>query len=282
MSRETPAYRQILLLSASEMESVDVARRIDDAPLLTILDRIDVFVSPELLPQAWIDIINDDDLLLLNAETIYIPESVITQVSEKIAYLYHLVPLSEDSSVLTVAIGEPIPETAEDLMFLLQKQFTLALCTPNASRNLLARFYPAPDGKIEKIKEKLSEVETRRQQPIKEPTPAEFLDDLLIESVRQQAVKLTFLKQKVSLKILCINDDEETLVDYLPRNFGLRVLAELQDLLNIPPRGLFEKLSSHEAIIRIDDQHVRLQAEKLTGETDGVSLAIDYQPGKSN
>ena len=62
MSMETPAYRQILLLSYSEMDSVDVARRIEDAPLLTILGRIDAFVSPELLPQAWIDIINADDL----------------------------------------------------------------------------------------------------------------------------------------------------------------------------------------------------------------------------
>ncbi|MBI2192420.1 MAG: hypothetical protein HYU36_10590 [Planctomycetes bacterium] len=278
MSRERPVYRKILLLTRKELESVQIARRIDSVPLLEILGRIHAFISPELLPQPWIDIVNAPDVLLLDTDSIHIPKAVLGRLTPQLAQTYRIVPLSVDREVLTLATGEELDaRRLNDLQLLFQTDCTGAICTPAAMEALLDHFYPMSRAERQRLKEGMEETPVtppQRPQPPEE-SPDEFVDALLIQAVSLGVERLLFVEGPASLKILSVRQGAEQLVDYLPKGFGHSVMAELNDRLGLAP-GDLRKTSSGEALVKVSGRRIRLRLAQAAGP-DGRQWTLHLQ-----
>lgn len=282
MARKIPPYRKILLLTRKELESVHISRRIVKAPLLAILGRLQSFVSPELLPQPWIDIINAPDVLLLETDSLHIPKSILSRSTTQLAQTYRVVPLSLDGNVLTVATGGELDDRRlYDLRLMLQFECTGAVCTPKAIEALLNRYYPMTPGDVKKLQERLEEEGPATvPRPVPEESVTEFVDQLLIQAVDTGAQKLLFLEGTASLKILSVSQGNETLVDYLPKGFGHTVILELNGRLGIVPRDLGQN-SVGQTSVKVAGKRVWLRwTANSAGEGErGWTLTIDDSPG---
>ena len=156
--REKPLEQMLVemgLLTHEQLnKALDLSNESDDVTIKDAIVALD-FVSEEQILEAISDRFGMERLDLGDFGEIA-PEFV-SQISPTVADTYKVVPLTEESGELILAIGDPFNvNTMDDLRFLLDRPIRGVLVDPREFQKLYDRYYA---GEVESVESLLTEIE---------------------------------------------------------------------------------------------------------------------------
>ncbi|MDB6028710.1 MAG: ral secretion pathway protein [Verrucomicrobiales bacterium] len=191
-----------LLLKEGKLtpKQLEVARRREErqrVPLHRAIVDLN-YASEEVTYRALAELKHLD---FVDVTTIPLDKAVLESVPVKLVFHYHLIPLSLENDVLTVAFGEP-PQALEqgNLRLQLGKRLKIVLTTPSCLHATIKKHFGLGAATIDKLRndrtkddasgEIVFDVKPTEESAAVDPTIIDFVDQLLMEAMRLQATDI--------------------------------------------------------------------------------------------
>lgn len=141
-----------------------------------------------------------------------VPKAVLDQVSVKLVFHYHMLPVLVEGDLMTLAFSEP-PRQIElgNLRLLLNKRLKVALATPSCIHALIKAEYGLGAETIQRLRQDRGAIDSNQEivfdvKPAVDgsavdATIADFVDQILLEALRLQATDIHIEPYAASIRL---------------------------------------------------------------------------------